>query len=172
MMRLLRQIPQATFTPRTYVVAATDAGSESKALALERELAGNPSAAHDQHNGQDPTFAIVKIPRSREVKQSWVSTLFTTLYAATVSLGVLLKIQPDMLVCNGPGTCVPIALLARLLRFLGVLDTRVVFVESLARVHKLSLSGRILYPFADQLIVQWPELAAKYPKAVYQGRLV
>ena len=42
---------------------------------------------------------------------------------------------------NGPGTCIPICASAWLARLLGVAGGRVVYVESIARVYRLSLSG-------------------------------
>lgn len=68
------------------------------------------------------------------------------------------KSRPDLLLVNGPGTCLPVCLSALALRFFGLLDTRVVFVESVCRVTSLSLTGRMLYYLADQVQVQWPEL--------------
>jgi UDP-N-acetylglucosamine:LPS N-acetylglucosamine transferase len=41
-----------------------------------------------------------------------------------------------------------------------------VFVESLCRVKTLSLTGRILYPWADLFAVHWPDLRTKYPDTV------
>lgn len=38
---------------------------------------------------------------------------------------------------------------------------RTVFVESWARVRTISLSGKILLPFADRFLVQWPALDGK-----------
>lgn len=55
---------------------------------------------------------------------------------------------------------------------LGLKDVAVVYVESFARVRSLSLTGKLLYPFVDRFIVQWPYLEAKYPKAEFKGRLV
>jgi beta-1,4-N-acetylglucosaminyltransferase len=48
-----------------------------------------------------------------------------------------------------------------------------IYIESIARVHRLSLSGKILYHLrlSDSLLVQWPELQAKYPRAHYAGRV-
>ncbi len=53
------------------------------------------------------------------------------------------------------------------------MQTRIVFVESIARVTTLSLSGKILYKarLADGFFVQWPKLAAAYPRADFVGRL-
>ena len=46
-----------------------------------------------------------------------------------------------------------------------------VYVESICRVESLSLSGLIMYYFADHLLVQWPQLKDKYPKSIYLGEL-
>jgi beta-1,4-N-acetylglucosaminyltransferase len=52
-------------------------------------------------------------------------------------------------------------------------DCRIVYVESIARVRKLSLSGAILYHsrLADAFFVQWAELQARLPRSMYAGRL-
>jgi beta-1,4-N-acetylglucosaminyltransferase len=60
-----------------------------------------------------------------------------------------------------------------MLRLLWVSDSRIVYVESIARTASLSLSGRILYAsrIADVVFVQWPGLVEKYPRARYSGRV-
>ena len=69
------------------------------------------------------------------------------------------------MLCNGPGTCVPVALLGLLL------GARLVFCESWCRVESLSLTGRILYPLAHRFVVHWPQLARRYPRAEHLGVL-
>lgn len=52
-------------------------------------------------------------------------------------------------------------------------QTRSIFVESWARVRTLSLSGRLLKPFVDRFIVQWPQLVEEEGSGVeYIGPLV
>ena len=51
-------------------------------------------------------------------------------------------------------------------------DVQQVYVESVCRVQTMSLSGRIMYLFADHLLVHWPSLKEKYPKSIYLGRVV
>lgn len=50
---------------------------------------------------------------------------------------------------------------------------QIVYVESIARVTSLSLSGKILYHtrVADLFMVQWPELQSQCPLSKYCGRL-
>ncbi|XP_077308985.1 UDP-N-acetylglucosamine transferase subunit ALG14 isoform X2 [Lithobates pipiens] len=81
-------------------------------------------------------------------------------------------IPKSLILCNGPGTCIPVCLSALLLGILGIKKIIVVYVESLCRVESLSLSGKLLYYIADYFIVQWPLLKDKYPKSMYLGRIV
>jgi beta-1,4-N-acetylglucosaminyltransferase len=89
--------------------------------------------------------------------------------------------RPSLLLCNGPGTGLPLCLLASLLSTLshvGVLSRerrcKVVFVESVCRVRTLSLTALVLYysRMAHALLVQWPELQELYPRTRYIGRLM
>ncbi|GAA6099575.1 UDP-N-acetylglucosamine transferase subunit ALG14 homolog [Tachysurus ichikawai] len=74
--------------------------------------------------------------------------------------------------CNGPGTCIPLCTAGLLSGILGFKRVLLVYVESICRVESLSLSGKILYHFADYFFVQWKPLKAKYPKSIYIGRIV
>ncbi|KAF3590586.1 hypothetical protein DY000_02026830 [Brassica cretica] len=54
-------------------------------------------------------------------------------------------------------------------QLLGIRWSSIFYVESVARVKKLSLSGLLLYNLrmADQFFVQWPQLQKNYPRAHY-----
>ena len=88
------------------------------------------------------------------------------------SFSTVFRHKPDLILCNGPGTCVPICLAAFVMRVFYLNNTKTIYVESICRVKTLSLSGKILYHFADQFLVQWEELQILYPKAKYLGLLV
>jgi beta-1,4-N-acetylglucosaminyltransferase len=168
MLALLDHLDRAFYSPRVYVSAATDALSAAKAAARERRWADEAEGEHHPPQEQpppQPLFKCVTIPRSREVAQPWISSAFTTLRALASAFCVIAHERPHLLLCNGPGTCVPLALAVVLLRAVGWLpgaETRVAYVESVARVRRLSLSARLLRVAraADLLLVQWPELAA------------
>jgi UDP-N-acetylglucosamine:LPS N-acetylglucosamine transferase len=70
-----------------------------------------------------------------------------------VARRVLASVRPKVLVTTGAGVAVPFAWIARLR------GTRVVYVESLARVERPSLSYRLIAPVATRRYVQWPQLA-------------
>ena len=46
---------------------------------------------------------------------------------------------------------------------------KIIYIESFARVDKKSLTGRLVYPFADLFLVQWEPMLKCYPKAEYVG---
>ena len=140
-----------------YVLAASDSTSVGKVeTLLGRKL---------------PTDSVYRIPRSREVGQSFTSTFFTTAWSCIWSFLLVARLRPQLIIANGPGTCLPVALSAFLCRAAGVLDSRLIFCESFCRVKSLSLTGKLLYPIADRFVVQWPQLREKYARAEYIGVL-
>jgi beta-1,4-N-acetylglucosaminyltransferase len=114
------------------------------------------------------------IPRSRSVHQSYFTSIFTTIYSIASSVMIYHKIRPDLVLINGPGTCIPIVLVSRLFSLLFNEWTKIIFIESIARVKDLSLSGKILYHtrMFDQFYVQWPSLKQKYNRTEYISRLL
>lgn len=185
MLKLVENISTTSYSPRVYVTATTDPMSADKAKQLEmwrvasssqvlllRFLSSKKDASDSPEADEPSDYVVERIPRSRELHQSWLTTVPTTFYAILASAPILLRHSPDVIICNGPGTCVPIVLMAFLLAVLGVKRTRVVFVESFCRVETLSISGRLLYHLADHFVVQWPQLTNKYPRAKYHGLLI
>lgn len=77
------------------------------------------------------------------------------------SLSVLRKEKPDILISTGSLVAVPILYLGKLM------GKKIIFVETIARIEDLSLTGKLIYPIANYFIVQWESLRKKYPKAVY-----
>jgi hypothetical protein len=68
-------------------------------------------------------------------------------------LWIVLKEWPDVLVTTGaaPGYFA--------LRFARWIGARTVWVDSIANIERLSLSGRLAGPHADLWLTQWPHLA-------------
>ena len=52
------------------------------------------------------------------------------------------------------------------------LGAKVVWIDSITNVERISLSGRMVRYVADLFLVQWPELAGRYKKVEYVGALV
>mmetsp|Transcript_42693 Transcript_42693/g.68568 ORF Transcript_42693/g.68568 Transcript_42693/m.68568 type:complete len:214 (+) Transcript_42693:178-819(+) len=154
MLSMLASMPKEVVKGSVFIVAATDTMSQTT---LETQF---------------PGAVVLRTPRAREVRQSWLTSVFTTLVAAMYALRTVVREQPDLVLCNGPGTCVPVAYAAWLMRLVRVKSCSIVFTESIARVNSLSLSGRLLYPIVDKFMVQWPDLLIKYPRARYVGFVI
>ncbi|XP_070016892.1 uncharacterized protein LOC107784209 [Nicotiana tabacum] len=168
MLNLLNVLQMERFKPRFYIAAATDNMSLQKARVYEDSLldkAGVDAVGRAE---------FMQIYRSREVGQSYITSIGTTLIAIAHALWLMIKIRPKVILCNGPGTCVPLCVIAFFFKVLGIRWSSVFYVESIARVRKLSLSGLLLYKLhmVDQLFVQWPKLKEKHPRAHYVGCLM
>ena len=82
------------------------------------------------------------------------------------SLMIFLREKPDIVLTLGAGAALPICLWAKLF------GKKVVFIECFSRVTDLTLTGKLLYPWADLFLVQWQELCTKYPRAKYVGAVL
>ncbi|XXG74293.1 hypothetical protein AAC387_Pa07g3054 [Persea americana] len=171
MLNLVAVLQKDKYTPRFYIAALTDNMSLQKAQVLEESLAHQ---MHESAGERTEVAQFMKIYRSREVGQSYLTSVGTTLVAIVHALWLVFKIKPQVVICNGPGTCIPLCAAAFLQKVVGIKWSYIFYVESIARVKKLSLSGLLLYKsnLADQIFVQWPQLQKKYPKAHYVGCLM
>ena len=116
-------------------------------------------------------FHFEKIYRSRNVGQSFKSSIFTTIYALFQSFGIMMKTRPSLVVSNGPGVAVPIIYIGFILKILLVLqEFKILFIESYCRTTSISLSGKLLQPICDKFIVLWEHL--KGGKKEYIGKIL
>jgi beta-1,4-N-acetylglucosaminyltransferase len=181
------------YTHRTWVVNEGDSISASRAkdfeestmgFGQERLMEGKVKKATDLGPG---TYEVVTVPRARLIHQSIYSAPISCAktFAACWSLLVKQLDQgrdfPDLILVNGPATATIMVYTAIALRFFNVKGCvtngrlRTVYVESWARVKKMSLSGNMLSRVVDKCLVQWPQLDARRNgsgKAKYVGMLV
>lgn len=77
------------------------------------------------------------------------------------------KYRPKVIVSTGSDIAVPLALWGK---FNG---SKVIYIETRAKVYSKTLTGKILTHVADKIIVQWPEMIRVYKnKAEYYGVLI
>jgi beta-1,4-N-acetylglucosaminyltransferase len=70
------------------------------------------------------------------------------------------KYRPKAMLSTGAGPAVPFFIVAKYL-----FGAKVVFVESITRVATPSLTAKLLYPIADEFVVQWRGLLTHFPRA-------
>ena len=155
----------------SYVIASNDKGSiwalkdfSSRARKQATNICLPKNSSRKTHNPLNSAM-VYRVPRARSVRQSYFTSIFSFLHCLIVSVFILFHFQPDILLTNGPGTCVPIALATFFLR--PWISCKIVYMESFACVRSLSLSGRLLYKFCDLFLVRWKSIAKIYPKSTY-----
>jgi len=81
-------------------------------------------------------------------------------------LRIILQERPEVVISTG-------AAAGFLMCFWGKLfGAKVVWVDSIANAEKLSMSGRMIRPFADLILSQWQNVAARYPNVEYVGEMI
>lgn len=142
-------------------------------------------------------YNVAVVTRARRIHQSLLTTPFSCLATFYSCFAPLLGVPPipmnqavttpyeaaaadvpDLIIANGPATAVIMVLASLVLRFFDVrgANTRhkckTVYVESFARVKKLSLSGQVLVRLVDRFVVQWESLEGAGGRAEFWGVLV
>ena len=79
------------------------------------------------------------------------------------SVKIWFREKPDVVICTGVLAMIPMCLLAKLM------GKKLIYIESFAKVTSPTLTGKLLYRFADQFYVQWPQMKEIYPNAIYVG---
>lgn len=89
--------------------------------------------------------------------------IFKMLKLFVQGVSIFLKEKPTHIISFGAMVTYPFCLVGKLM------GKKVIYVESVARVNSPSLTGKLVYPFADLFVVQWEQLLDVYPNAVYGG---
>lgn len=98
-----------------------------------------------------------------QINRKEILFLFKFLHLFVRSFVIFLKERPDVVVSTGALVTYPIGLIAK------IFGKKIVYIESFARVDHPSLTGRLFYKIADVFIVQWEDMLAFYPDAVWAG---
>lgn len=81
------------------------------------------------------------------------------------SIKIYIKEKPDIVITTGVLSMIPISLIAKICK------KKLIYIESFAIVSKPTLTGRLLYKFADRFYVQWESMLDLYKNAIYLGGL-
>ncbi len=73
------------------------------------------------------------------------------------------KIRPDFIVTTGAHTAGPMCCLGK------IFGSRIIYIETFANMNTKTITGKLIYKFADLFIVQWKSMLKLYPKATYGG---
>ena len=109
----------------------------------------------------DRAYFSERITRPKENHHHSFSIIvfIRTIYCFFKSFNIICKHRPDYVLSNGPSICVPIILCGWLLKKIGYINTKLVYIESAARVNNLSISGNIVKYFVDDIFGFWTKLS-------------
>ena len=83
-----------------------------------------------------------------------------------LSLLIFARQRPRIVLSTGSGIALATCMLGK---FFG---SKIIYIESGARVVAPSKTGKFMYRYADVFYVQWKPMLKIYPKAIYAGRLI
>jgi UDP-N-acetylglucosamine:LPS N-acetylglucosamine transferase len=123
---------------------------------------------HDVHfvttfKGTIPPIAGAPLTVVKDAsRQDKIALLVLTLQL----LGLLIRHRPDVVISTGAA---PGYLALRLGKLLGA---RTIWLDSIANVEELSLSGKLAAGCADLWLTQWPHLTEKYERLQCKGAVL
>ena len=79
------------------------------------------------------------------------------------TLRILISERPDVVISTGALATIPMCLFGK------IFGKKIVFIESFAKVNSQTLTGKLVYKFADRFYVQWEEMKQFYPNAICKG---
>ena len=88
---------------------------------------------------------------------------FILLANCFISLFYFIKFRPNVIVTTGAHTAGPMCCIGK------ILGAKIVYIETFANIKTKTVTGRLVYHFADLFIVQWESMLKVYPKATYGG---
>jgi UDP-N-acetylglucosamine:LPS N-acetylglucosamine transferase len=145
-------------------LAASAGGHASQLMRLEQCWKGYPcfsittSHAVKKHLARyGPVYVVDESNRQRPAK---------LLRALVSCIRIMRKERPGLVISTGAAAGCIACFVAKLA------GARVIWVDSIANVERLSLSGRLIRPFADLVLTQWPDVAQKCKSVEYAGHIV
>ena len=88
---------------------------------------------------------------------------FKLIYNCFKSLFLYLRIHPDYIITTGAHTAGPMCLIGK------IFGSKVIYIETFAKINTKTTTGRLLYPVADRFIVQWPSMTKIYKDSIDGG---
>ena len=89
--------------------------------------------------------------------------LFKMMFNFIKSLSLFIKERPDVVISTGALVTIPMCIFAKIFK------KKIIFIESFAKVNSPTLTGKLVYKFADQFYVQWEQMKEYYPNAIFRG---
>ena len=112
-------------------------------------------------------YSVIKDDRKvyylNQVNRQEKTFIFKMITNTFKSFKIFFKEKPDVVISTGALATIPMCIFAK------VLKKKIIFIESFAKVTSPTLTGKLVYKFADQFYVQWEQMKEHYPNAICKG---
>jgi len=88
---------------------------------------------------------------------------FKLIYNCFKSLFLYLKVRPKVIITTGAHSAGPMCCIGK------IFGSKIIYIETFANSETKSVTGKLVYKFADLFIVQWEDMLKLYPKATFGG---
>lgn len=112
-------------------------------------------------------YSVIKDDRKvyylNQVNRQEKTFIFKIITNTFKSIKIFFKEKPDVVISTGALATIPMCIFAKILK------KKIIFIESFAKVTSPTLTGKLVYKFADQFYVQWEQMKEHYPNAICKG---
>ena len=88
---------------------------------------------------------------------------FKLIYNCFKSLFLYFKIRPKVIITTGAHSAGPMCCIGK------IFGSKIIYIETFANSKTKTVTGKLVYKFADLFIVQWEDMLKLYPKATFGG---
>ena len=88
---------------------------------------------------------------------------FKLLINCFLCLYIFVKVRPKYIVSTGAHVAGPMCCIGK------IFGSKIIFIETFANMTTRTVTGRLVYKFADLFVVQWKSMLKLYPRAKYFG---
>ncbi|AZZ60448.1 polysaccharide biosynthesis protein [Oenococcus sp. UCMA 16435] len=91
--------------------------------------------------------------------------IFKIIFGMLRAIGIIVHEKPICIISTGAMASFPFLFIGK------IMGKKIIFIESYAKSDSPTLTGKLVYKFADLFIVQWENMKTFYPKSVYLGSI-
>lgn len=99
---------------------------------------------------------------TKDHKFTYIFKLFINCW---IELFTYIKVRPKYIVSTGAHIAGPMCLIGK------IFGSKIIFIETFANSQTKTITGKLVYKFADLFIVQWESMLDLYPNAKFYGSL-
>ena len=145
------------------IFGASSGGHLEQLMMLKPLMQKYDSVLLTEKTGYNVSIDAVKTYYVRQINRKEILFPIKIISNACKCLHIIIHEKPDVMITTGVLAMIPCALLMK------AFGKKLIYIESFAKVTSQTLSGKLLYKYADQFYVQWEEMLAFYPNAIFKG---